>query len=95
MNKSSIILVLFLLLPAMATGGIFTKIPLEDAERICAERALRYSDTIRGIDADPPSYMRVQEYYRSCVHAKSGSYPRQKLPLNRNLLFELNRMLGL
>jgi len=94
MNKTPIILALFLLLPVMATGGIFSKVSLEEAERICAERALRYSDTIRGIDADPPSHMRVQEYYRSCVHAKSGSYPRQKLPLNRNLLFELNRILG-
>lgn len=78
--------------PTLATAE---KISLDAAERICAERALRFSETIRGRDADLPDPMMVQDYYRSCVHAKSGSNPRGKLFLNGRVLFNLNKILGL
>ena len=86
------LLAAFLVVPTVAMAG---KVPLDEAENICEARTMIFAESLQSRWGDYPDTLRVQDFYRSCVHAKSGSYPRQKLVLNAHLLFDLNKLLGL
>lgn len=94
MNKITGLLAICLLSPVVVLAGTSPRIPLAQAENICVERALTLADSIRGPYGEHPENNTVKDFYRSCVHAKSGAYPSQKLVLNQNKLFNLNRVLG-
>ena len=95
MKIVTILIGAFLLAPALAVAGGTSKVDLSVAENICALRAFDFSESIRGQYGEHPDNNMVQDHYRSCVHAKSGDYPRQKLVLNGHLLFRLNKVLGI
>lgn len=95
MRIKAILVGSLLLVPTLALAGTSAKISLSAAENICAGRAVEFSESIRGPFAEHPDFMMVQDHYRSCVHAKSGAYPQQKLVQRGRLLFNLNKTLGL
>ncbi len=95
MNIKAILFGTLLLVPLLASAGTSAKVSLTVAENICTARALTFSESIRGPYGDHPDFLMVQDRYRSCVHAKSGAYPRQKLVQRGRLLFDLNKTLGL
>jgi len=93
--KKLLLISVLMALPNLAAAGGYSKVTLGAAQEVCSVRALRYSESIIGRDANLPSSMQVRDRYRSCVHAKSGFYPNQKLSLHKNILFDLQKVLGL
>ena len=55
------------------------KIPLSAAEAQCGKQAGKYANTIEGRFGEQPDDYKINDRYRSCVHAKSGQYPTNKV----------------
>lgn len=63
------------------------RMSLAEAEALCTERATRYAETplpVRGengyinlgLQAETPDSFMVRDFYRSCVRANAGVWPR-------------------
>ncbi len=58
-----------------SAGFAGVRIPLAAAMAQCAQSASAYGDTLFGQGGETVDSDRQQQYYRSCVRAKSGQYP--------------------
>lgn len=52
-----------------------TKLSLHDATAVCTDRAIAFGQRPWTVYEDEPPDSVVQDRYRACVFAKSGSYP--------------------
>lgn len=85
---------LALALSTIATGGSARNyVSPDEARRICSDRAIRFSDSIRGPDGDFPDNMSVVAFYRSCFRAKSGHDINARVVFRPRTLFNLQRLL--
>ncbi|MCP5088584.1 MAG: hypothetical protein GY952_17480 [Rhodobacteraceae bacterium] len=89
---SSLLLALAVSVSGGAGAGV--KIPLSAAIAQCGLASGTYSDTIRGNGAEPPEQELVDRRFRSCVYAKSGSYPPKK-PTKKGLSISGSAHIGL
>lgn len=55
------------------------KISVQAAESVCLQRIQRLVRAPYGRDSSGPSPNQIKDRYRSCVWAKSGQYPRNRL----------------
>jgi hypothetical protein len=81
------------LLPVVACTEGRVYVSQEQARTICTDRAIHYSDTLRGPFGETPGALRTQDFYRSCFHAKAGVNPSQKFVSTGTTRFQLNRVL--
>ncbi len=86
-------LVAALLVPIVACADNRTLVSGEQARAVCSERSLQFADTLRGASGEFPGLLQVQDFYRSCYHAKAGVNPPQKFVLNQSKVFSLNKVL--
>lgn len=68
------------LIVALVSGPVLAaqKIPLSAAMAQCDKQKASYSETLGDGGADTPTEYKLDTRYRSCVFAKSGSYPPKK-----------------
>ena len=62
-------------------------VSMDQAVAICTERTLKYEDTVYGPFMDYPDPLMVQDYYRSCVHAKAGANPPAKYQSTKSRVY--------
>ena len=86
-------LVAALLIPMVACTDNRTLVSEDQARAVCSEHALVYADTLRGAAGEFPGLLQVQDFYRSCYHAKAGVNPPGKFVLNQTKVFNLNKVL--
>lgn len=76
-------LILPLLVAACATTPQAAKLSLAQATQVCTERAVEFGQKPWShVDAEPPNSA-VQDRYRACVYANSGSYPAEDVNWRR------------
>ncbi len=82
-----------LLIPMVACADNRRLVSQDQARAVCTERALDFADTLRGASGEFPGLLQVQDFYRSCYHAKAGVNPPNKFALNQTKVFNLNKVL--
>lgn len=93
MTISKCSLIVALLIPIVACADNRVLVSQDQARVVCSDRTIRFADTPRGVFGEFPGVLQVQDFYRSCFHAKAGVNPPEKFVLNQTKVFDLNKVL--